>query len=340
MTLRGNVEPFRGSAAEWDGFVRTQPGWTHFHLHGWRDVMARVFGHETPYLCLRAEKGPLRAVLPLVWVRSRLFGRFLVSMPFVNYGGVLGDAEAAKALGARAAELADAGRGVLEVRSRGPMESGWEVSLRKVTVTRSLAGGPGAVWDSLKAKVRSQVRRPQKEGAGVRFGHETAGDFYRVFARNMRDLGTPVLPRAFFDTIAEVFGDSVWFGCAHLAGRPVAAGCGFRWGGEFEMTWASSLSEFNPVAPNMLLYWSFMERCAAEGIGMFNFGRCTPGGGTHRFKLQWGGADEQLYWYRYPGNANPPRPEDWKYGLARHAWRRLPVSLANALGPSIVRGIP
>ena len=112
--------------------------------------------------------------------------------------------------------------------------------------------------------------------------------FFAVFSRHMRDLGTPTLPRSFFEQIAARFVDDSWFGCAWYEGQPVACGAGFRWGAEFEMTWASSLAEFNRIAPNMLLYWEFMQRAVAEGVSVFNFGRCTPNGGTHKFKRQWG----------------------------------------------------
>jgi len=186
------------------------------------------------------------------------------------------------------------------------------------------------------------VRRPQKEGIAVQFGPEQVGPFFDVFARHMRDLGTPTQPRLLFSTIAEVFGDSVWFGCAYHLEQPVACGCGFRWGGEFEMTWASSLNAYNRFAPNMLLYWSFMERAIQEGVRVFNFGRCSPGAGTHRFKRQWGARDEPLWWYDVAARtgATTPSPDDAGYSWGPRLWKHLPESVATALGPRIVRYIP
>jgi hypothetical protein len=158
----------------------------------------------------------------------------------------------------------------------------------------------------------------------------------------MRDLGTPTQPRRLFDAIAERFGDDVWFGCAYVGEEPVACGCGFRWGDEFEMTWASSLVAFNRVAPNMLLYWAFMERAVQERLAVFNFGRCTPESGTHRFKRQWGSRDEQLWWYQWSRGAAAatPSPDAGAYSLGPRLWKRLPVAVATAIGPHIVRGIP
>ena len=204
------------------------------------------------------------------------------------------------------------------------------------------AGDPEKLWRTLDAKVRSQVRRPQKEGVTVRFGLDQVGVFYEVFAHHMRDLGTPAQPRRLFERIAEQFPDDVWFGCAYLGERVVACGCGFRWNGEFEMTWASSLRELNRLAPNMLVYWAFIERAAKEGVQIFNFGRCTPDGGTHRFKKQWGSRDVPLWWYQEAraAGAATPSPHDGAYALGPRLWRHLPVSVATALGPRIVRYIP
>lgn len=339
------VARFDGPAAEWDGFVRSAPGWTHFHLAGWRSVIERVHGHECLYLAARDDAGALTGVLPLVRVKTVLFGHFIVSMPFLNYGGPLGSESAIAALVARAVDLAQRGGAkLLELRSRIPLAVDLPVSHRKITVLLDLpAGDPDRLFAGLKAKVRSQIRRPQKEGVTVRFGLEQAGPFYEVFSHHMRDLGTPAQPRRLFDTIAEQFPEDVWYGCAYLGARPIGCGCAFRWGGEVEMTWASTLAEFNPIAPNMALYWAFLERAAREGLSVFNFGRCTPGGGTHRFKQQWGGRDEPLFWYEHaPGGraAATPSPDDSAYAWGPRLWKRLPVPVATALGPLIVRGIP
>jgi hypothetical protein len=174
-------------------------------------------------------------------------------------------------------------------------------------------------------------------------GSDQVGPFSAVFARHMRDLGTPAQPRRLFEAIAEEFGDDAWFGCAYLGEVPIACGAGLRWGGEFEMTWASALVAYQRMAPNMSLYWAFMERAAREGLKLFNFGRCTPGSGTHRFKQQWGGRDVPLHWYQHaPGGreVHTPSPDDGAYSWGPGLWKLLPVGVATALGPRIVRGIP
>lgn len=339
MTLA--VSPFDGPADVWDGFVRTQAGWTHFHLYGWKRIMETVLGHECLYLVARDESRMLRGVLPLVRVRSAVFGHFLVSMPFLNYGGPLGAADAIRALTEHAAALADEGRvRLLELRSRVPLPLELPVSHRKITVVLDLPGQAEQLWADFGSNLRSQVKRPQKEGVEMRFGPEQVEPFFAVFARHMRDLGTPTQPKALFAAIAEAFGDTVWFGCAYHRGRAVAGGAGFRWGAEFEMTWGSALSAYDPIAPGMLLYWSFMQRAIADQATLFNFGRCTGGVGPHRFKREWGSRDEPLWWYQRGTGTSAPSADDPAFAWGPRVWRRLPLALATALGPHIVRLIP
>lgn len=338
------VERFDGTAEEWEASVRASAGSTHCHRWGWKTLIERAFGHECLYFGARDKDGALAGVLPLVRVKSVVFGHYLVSMPFLNYGGPLGEADAVRALVAHAAMLADQEHAkLLELRNREEAEVPLPASHRKITVVLDLPpANPDALFRGFDAKLRSQVRKPQKEGVTVRFGLDQVEPFFAVFSRHMRDLGTPTLPRRFFAALAETFPEDVWFGCGYAGGRPVAGGCGFRWGSEFEMTWASSLREFSRMAPNMLLYWSFIERAIAEGLSLFNFGRCTPGSGTHRFKRQWGSRDVPLWWYQYSRDAAAatPSPDDGAYSWGPRLWKRLPLPIASALGPRIVRYIP
>jgi len=336
------VAPFEGVAGEWDGFARERPGYTHFHRWGWKQVLSDVFGHDCIYLAAREGQGRLAGILPLVRVKSALFGHYLVSMPFLNYGGPLGDDAAVKALAEEAVRIADSG-GVklLELRSRIPLPLSLPVSHRKITVVLDLPENSENLFKAIPAKVRSQVRRPQKEGVTVRFGPDQVDPFFAVFSRHMRDLGTPTLPLNFFRAIAREFGEDAWFGCAWLNDHPIACGAGFAWGREYEMTWASSLSEHNRIAPNMLVYWSFMERAIAAKLQLFNFGRCTPDGGTHRFKRQWGSRDETLHWYQHArGEVSTPSPDDGAFSWGPRIWKHLPLGVATAIGPRIVRYIP
>ena len=337
------IERFAGSADEWDAFGSQQAGWTAFHRLAWRTVIVGTHGLDCPYLCARGADGALRGILPLVRLKSIAFGHYLVSVPYVNYGGPLGDDQAVIALADAADTMAARDRvRLLELRSARELPVDLPVSHRKITVVLPLEGGAEAVFGRFKAKLRSQVRRPAKEGVEIRFGPDQVDPFHEVFAQHMRELGTPTQPRAFFRAIAREFGEDAWFGCAWLDGRPIAAGAGFRWDGEFEITWASALREYSRTSANMGLYWAMIERAANEGLGRFNFGRCTPGSATHTFKRQWGAVDEPLWWYagRGLGDATTPSPDSAKFRLAVRVWQRLPLVVTNALGPRVVRNIP
>lgn len=351
--MKGNVVVTEERAGpEWDDFVRRTQGGTFCHLSGWTSVMQDAMGHRHRGLVARAPDSgdEILGVLPLVEMRSLMFGSHLVSVPFLNYGGPVGSRSAVVALVEAAVSTAgNAGADTLQLRSRAAIDppaptTGTLTNDRdKVTVLLDLPEDSETLWTDLRGKVRSQVRRPRKDGMTSRVGRDQLGPFYDVFAHNMRDLGTPVLPRAFFESLAGVFGDAVVFAAVYADDVPVAGSCGFVFGDEYEMTWASSLREYNRSAPNMLLYWACMEEAIERSLAVFNFGRCTPGGGTHRFKLQWGGRDEPLHWKRWVPGRGDEADADEKGGLTERAigvWQRLPLPVANRLGPIVSKRIP
>lgn len=269
-------------------------------------------------------------------------------MPFLNYGGPLGDDDGIRALVDEAATIAGKTNvKLLELRSRRELPIALPVSHRKLTVVLDLPATSEQLWSGLPSKLRSQIKRPRKEGVEVRFGLDQVAAFYQVFAHHMRDLGTPALSRSFFEAIASTFPDDVQFAVAYHSGQPIACGCGFLWNGEFEITWASALRSHNSMSPNMLVYWALMERMTQAGARLFNFGRCSPDSGTYRFKMQWGGREEQLWWYQRAkpssqdaGEASTPSPDSGVFALAVKVWQRLPLPVANTLGPRVVRLIP
>lgn len=327
----------------WDVFVRACPESSFCHLWNWRGIMSDVLGHECWYWVALDRDGGWRGVLPLVDVRSRLFGHYLISMPFLNAGGPVGSGEARALLAARAVDEARRrGADLLELRGREPLGVGLRDAHRKITVVLDLPADAEELWRKFPPKLRSQIRKPLKARCEVRFGPMQLDAFYRVFARHMRDLGTPVLPRAFFEAIARGFPERVLFGTVQRDGKPLAVGCGFLWHGGFELTWAAALRNHQAEAPNMLLYWSFMQQAIARGITRFDFGRCTPGGGTHRFKQQWGGYDLPLPWAQWSANgvAAPPSPERPHYRLAAAVWSCLPQAVTDRLGPRLARLLP
>jgi serine/alanine adding enzyme len=332
--------------SQWDSFVTRSPQSTFAHRAAWHRVVADVFHHRHAFLVAEDDAGEWHGVLPLVHLRGVL-GHFILSMPFLNDGGPIGEENARTELAAKAVHLASESRAnTLELRSRVaiPASGALTTTSRKVAVYLRLPASIELLWEkTFKAKLRSQIRKPTKEGMIARIGRAELDPFYRVFCRNMRDLGTPVLPKGFFETIAREFGDDVVF-CTVYAGSgvPAAAACCLVWRDEMEITWASSVREFNPLSPNMLLYATLMEDAIQRGLGVFNFGRSTPGGPTHRFKTQWGGQDIPLPWARWSSSGGTD--DDERHGRVIRAavtlWSKLPLALTNRVGPMISGQLP
>jgi FemAB-related protein (PEP-CTERM system-associated) len=329
--------------AVWDAYVATSADAVGYHEWVWRDVFARSFGHRGIYLIAKDKAGAVRGVLPLIDIKSMLFGRTLTSLPFVNYGGVLADDDlVARALVDAAAEQArQAGARHVELRHFAQRFPDLPSKAHKVTMRLPLQTG---MWDKLDRKVRNQVRKAEKSNLTVeRGGAEKLGDFYRVFSRNMRDLGTPVYARGFFEEVFRAFPERAHVVVVRLQGQPIAAGITYRTGALIEVPWASSIREHNNLCPNHLLYWHAIETAVAEGCETFDFGRSTPDEGTYKFKEQWGATPVALHWeYCLMGGGAVPdqSPKNPKFRLAIETWKRLPLWLANAAGPRIVRGIP
>ncbi len=341
----GTLGADSAAAGAWDDFARTVPGGTLYHQTAWRRIFAGVFGWDTHYLEARGPAG-LEGLLPLVRLRSRLFGDFLVSLPYVNYGGVVARSEAAdRLLCAAAVQLADQlGVSHMELRELQPRGTDWPARTDKVGMRARLESSEEEQWRKLPSKLRSQVRRPQKEGATARIGGaELLPAFYAVFARNMRDLGTPVYGRSFFSAVARELQEHVDVAIVELQGTPVAAGLLIHSGGRTEIPWASSLRSANHLGVNMLLYWASLRRAIERGSTIFDFGRSTRDSGTYQFKRQWGAEPVPSYWHywlRSGGDLPRLNPSNPKFAMAIAAWQRLPLWLANGLGPHIVRNLP
>jgi serine/alanine adding enzyme len=327
-----------------DAYVMAHPSGCSYHRPIWCDVIGRAFGHDRVYLAAEAGRR-IVGVLPLVFFRSRLFGTFAVSMPFVNYGGVLADSlEIEQALLQRAMEETRRHGGThLELRHTRQHFAELTPKRHKVAMELRLALTVDEQWQLLDRKVRNQIRKAEKSRLQFAEGHiELLEGFYEVFARNMRDLGTPVYSARWFREILTAFPESSRIFLVRHDGRPVAASLVHSHLDTVEVPWASALRESNPVCANVFLYWQMLRSCIERGARMFDFGRSTPGEGTFHFKKQWGAEPRELVWeYWTAAGALPDvSPKNPKYSLAIRAWQRLPVPVATALGPFVVRNIP
>jgi serine/alanine adding enzyme len=340
------IELATQDSVEWDRYVLASSQASGYHLLGWRNIIERAFGHRTCYLLARDQSNEPRGILPLVMLSSRVFGNFLVSLPFVNYGGIVGDNQQARAcLLNKAIERARSlGAFHIELRHQQPCDIQLPSSHRKVSMRLELPKQFELLWKEFPSKLRSQIRRAQKENMTVRFGGtECLDDFYVVFSRCMRDLGTPVYSKRFFRAICEYFPKESRICLVSSNDRPLAAGFLYGFRSILEIPWAASDKRFSRLAPNMLLYSSVLEHACQEGFQFFDFGRSTPNSGTYRFKEQWGAEPHQLYWHYWiaSGREIPQlNPQNPKYELAIKIWQRLPLPVANWLGPHIVKYLP
>ncbi|SCX96535.1 FemAB family XrtA/PEP-CTERM system-associated protein [Desulfoluna spongiiphila] len=352
----------RGIAPEaWNAYLAAHDNGSLYAMAQWGDVVREVYGHRGIRLAAfetRHGAEEVVGVLPLVDMRSRIFGHKLVSMPYVDMAGVVADSpEIERALVERALELGkEAGADCVEVRQAMALSSLGEeggqgigegdhtlsVTQDKARMVLALPDSSEALWSSFKSKLRNQISRGTKEGLTVRVGgDELVSAFYTVFAENMRDLGSPVHAKKLFYRVMETFTGKARIVLVEKEGEPVSAAMVCAFEKALQNPWASTRRRFNKLSPNMLLYWSMLEYACNQGYATFDFGRSTPGEGTYRFKKQWGPEPYPLYWYRFtPGEElsvpNPAGERD-RFGKVMACWKRLPVPVTRIIGP-MVRG--
>jgi serine/alanine adding enzyme len=330
----------------WDRFVESSPRATAYHLFGWKAVFAESFGHRSYYLAAIDENGNWQGILPLTHMRSRLFGNFLVSLPFVNYGGVVCNSVLANEQLVKEAERIRHACGAthVELRQLDHLANDLPTKKHKVTMMLDLIASIEDTWKAFDPKLRNQIRKAQKQGLRFELGRlNLLDDFYGVFARNMRDLGTPVYAKKFFSNVLEEFPDSTAIGAVYYQEKCVASGFASWLGGHVDIPWASSLREYNAVCPNHMLYWELIRFAIDSGFTTFDFGRSTRDEGTYNFKKTWGARPVQLNWqYLMDKTAVMPElsPRNPRFQVAIRVWRTLPVPITNLLGPLIVRNIP
>lgn len=344
--METTVQLYNEEGADWDAYVASHQESTNYHRYGWRRVIEKSFGHRTIYLTAKNDKKEICGILPYVHMKSALFGNFLVSLPFFNYGGLLcaEDGAAAMLLDSSRKMLDRTAADHIELRHLKKNDDVVITKEHKVSMVLDLQKNEEDQWNSFNAKVRNQIRKAEKSRLKAISGNINLLDgFYEVFSRNMRDLGTPVYDKNFFRNVLEEFPDSTEIILVRQDKGTIAAAL-LTWHKEtLEVPWASSVRESREFCPNNLLYWEAIRFAIYKRARKFDFGRSTPGEGTYCFKKQWGAKPVQLYWQYLlrEGKALPEiNPANPKYRLAIKAWQHLPLMVTNLLGPHIVRCIP
>ena len=367
---------------EWDDYVKSHPAGSIYHLSGWSKIVEQTYGHETFCLAALEENGPGRAtrysktrqtvspqldqsgglkivgVLSLVRLKHPIFGHSLISLPFLDFSGILADSrEVAAALILDAIRLGQK-LNVSEIELRNIEAREWDLATEetrfpqkscvrtqsnKVRMVLNLPESADVLMKSFKSKLRSQIRKPQKEHLFAKVGGlDLLDDFYHVFAANMRDLGSPVHSKRFIENTLATFPENTRSVVVYKGKSPLASSliAGFK--STLENPWASSLRQFARLSPNMLLYWTMLEYACNNGYRQFDFGRSSPDEGTYKFKEQWGAKPAPLYWQYISLNGKTSGnsiSDDTRFQLASEIWKRLPVSLTKVIGPTIRKHI-
>jgi serine/alanine adding enzyme len=331
-----------GEEKAWDDYVFRCPVSSHCHLSSWRRVIARSYGHRSHYLWAY-ENGEVKGVLPLIAMRNCFFRRSLVSMPFLDDGGICTEDDLVRGRLSEEALLLykEQTADFLDLRHRYPNSLNFPRAGEKVMMILDLTKHPDELWKGFDAKLRNQTRKASKAGLTASWSKpDGISDFYEVFAANMRDLGSPVHSRSFFEAILNEFADSAKMMLVRKADRVIGAAVCLFFKDTMIVPWASSLREYFALCPNNLLYWEMIRWGCENGYRRFDFGRSSPGSGTYRFKKQWGAKEEPLCWQcvsRKIGQAAMLHADNNKHRWIVKTWSRLPLSLTKLVGP-LVRG--
>lgn len=328
----------------WDSFVLSHPMCGPYHLFAWKQAVEKAYYHTGMYLIAEDGQGSIQGVFPLILMKPPFLKAVLVSLPFCDYGGILGSGpDAIDELIRHAIDLASRHKAELDIRCTNAVpllqESPlFSVSNHKSRMSLDLPESSEALWSSFKSKLRSQIRRPRKEGLTFQLGSsELIESFYLVFSRNMKDLGSPVHAKKWFEAVLDSFGERAHVGIVYREDLPMASGIVLDCRQTVSIPWASTLREYNSLSPNMLLYWGLLEYACSSGFKSFDFGRSTPDEGTYRFKEQWGARPELLFWYA-PTEKNQTQFSPSNGGvrkIAEKAWSQLPQMVADRLGPAL-----
>jgi FemAB-related protein (PEP-CTERM system-associated) len=333
----------RAAVTAWDAFVMACPDATFFHRAGWQRILADVFRHD-PYFLYAELDGQVAGVLPLAHVHSTLFGNSLVSLPFAVYGGVAAATQAvALALENEAVRLGrHLGVDHLELRNVALRHPDWPLQDLYVTFRREILADEEANMLAIPRKQRAMVRKGAKNGLRSEID-DGVERFFALYADNVHRHGTPALPRKYFRALRDEFGaDCEVLTVVAPDGRALSSVLSFYFRDEVLPYYAGDDLLARDLAANDFKYWELMRRACARGLKVFDYGRSKRGTGSYAFKKNWGFEPAPLHYeYQlYKRDAVPQNnPSNAKYKVMIETWRRLPIGVANWLGPLVVRSL-
>ncbi|HDS00599.1 MAG TPA: FemAB family PEP-CTERM system-associated protein [candidate division Zixibacteria bacterium] len=329
----------------WSNFVARCPDSNIGHRIEWKEVMEESFGRRTRYL-LALDGDEIRGILPLVMVRTFWGAKALVSMPWIDYGGVcaIDDAGTGMLL-QKAREIAEQEKaGFIELRSVQARDKNLADRHDKVTFLLDTNRSPETIWKEFNAKLRNQIRKAHKSGLSTEFtGVEGLDRFYKVFCRNMRDLGTPVWGRNCFEKVLTAFGKDARLILVAKGSKTIAGGVVLSFKDRVYVPWASAIRDWIKYCPNHALYWAVIKDTSEKGYDYFDFGRSTIDSNTFRFKKHWVPVPQQLNWQYYLRTAKDIpsiSPDNPAFKIFVKLWQRLPLPIANYFGPKVNKMLP
>lgn len=330
---------------EWAAYVDNNPFSSFYHRIEWKKIFEKSFKHRSYYLMARKRSG-VAGILPIIHIRSLLFGSIFCSMPFLNYGGACaGDGETEKALFKEAERILKRKKGdYLELRHVHQSSMGYPVKTHKVSLTLELDPDPENLWARFTSKHRTNIRRAGKNDLEVRAGKkELLQDFFTVISKSWQALGTPIYRYAFFENVLYELGGNIEIFLVLHQGKPVAAAMNGIYKDTVEGMWLGFLSEYAHLQSGYVLYWEMIRSACERGYKNFHLGRSTAESGGDFFKRKWNAVPRQLYW-EYILNKKSEIPElnveNPKYQWGIKIWRNLPLAVTQSIGPFIARSIP
>ena len=336
---------------KWDQYVLTHPDGSPYHLYAWKMSVEDAYSHRCYYL-IAESNDQIYGVLPLVYLKPPLQRGQLVSLPFCDLGGLLSNCDKVqKQLTMESVSIAGKlNAKLIELRSSYTQDtsfndSGLLVSTEshKVSMLLRLPQSSEELWSSFKSKLRSQIRKAEKNGLRFIWGDiDNFDSFYLVFSQNMRDLGSPVHSKKWIRAILQYYGQNARMGLVYLDTTVIGCGIILSTGNKVCIPWASTLRDYNRFSPNMLIYWNFLKHSADNGYSLFDFGRSTPDEGTYKFKMQWGAKPAPLCWQKIIMDGKElelQTTSSSKREKIERIWQKLPLGVANYIGPVIRRYI-
>ena len=326
----------------WDAYVLAHSEGTFFHRAGWQRVIEQAFGHRTHFLYAEQD-GAIVGVLPLAQINSRLFGHSLSSLPFCAYGGIVADHDAAFAALDKAAQtLAQKlNVGSLEYRNLKAKHSDWPAKDLYVTFRKPIEPEIEQNMNAIPRKQRAMVRKGIKAGLAGEIDSDTER-FFHAYSSSVHRLGTPVFSRKYFRLLKEVFSADCEVLTITLEGQVISSVLSFYFRDEVLPYYGGGVDAARAVAGNDFMYWELMRRACERGLKVFDYGRSKQGTGSFDFKKNWG-FEPALLHYEYFLVADSEVPEinplNPKYSLFIKAWKRMPLAMANMIGPHIVKNL-